>query len=166
MTPGKYKYCPHCGHELKEIVVERRLRKRCQKCKRMFYVNPLPVVSSILVNTENEVLLVLRKNDPYKDMWCLPMGFAEVDENIQQAALRELEEEANLTGCVIRLIDAETEHNLFYGNIVILAYEVENTGGELKAGDDAKDARFFPINDLPELPFKANLTAIRKYQES
>ena len=166
MTPGKYMYCPHCGRELEEAIIEQRLRERCPKCERVFYVNPLPVVSCLLVNSEGKILLVLRKNDPYKDMWCLPMGFAEVDENIQQAALRELEEETNVKGRVIRLLDAETVVSSHYGNMVIMAYEVEYVSGKIKAGDDAKDVRFFPINDLPELAFKANLSAIKKYQES
>jgi ADP-ribose pyrophosphatase YjhB (NUDIX family) len=166
MTPGKYMYCPHCGRELEESIIEQRLRERCPKCERVFYVNPLPVVSCLLVNSEGKILLVLRKNDPHKNMWCLPMGFAEVDENIQQAALRELEEETNVKGRVIRLLDAETAVSSHYGNMVIIAYEVEYVSGEIKAGDDARDVRFFPMNDLPELAFKANLTAVRKYQES
>lgn len=166
MTTAEYMYCPHCGRALEQAVIEQRLRKRCPKCERVFYVNPLPVVSCLLVNAEGKILLVLRKNDPYKDMWSLPMGFAEVDENIQQAALRELEEETNVKGRVIRLLDAETEVSPHYGNMLIMAYEVEYLSGRIKAGDDAKDVRFFPINDLPQLPFKANLAAIKKYLQT
>ena len=159
-------YCPYCGGELEEAIIEQRLRKHCAKCERVVYVNPLPVVGCLLVNSEGEILLVLRKHDPCKDMWCLPMGFAEVDEDIQQAALRELEEETHVKGRVIRLLDAATEDSSHYGNMVVITYEVEYVSGEIKAGDDAKDARFFPIDDLPELAFKANVTAVRKYQES
>ncbi len=164
MAPEKYMYCPYCAREVVEAIIEDRLRNHCPKCERVFYVNPLPVVSCLLANSEGKILLVLRKNNPYKDMWCLPMGFAEVDENIQQAALRELEEETNVKGSVIRLLDAQTEDCSHYGNLVVMTYEVECVSGEIKAGDDAKDARFFSINDLPELAFQANLTAVKKYR--
>lgn len=51
MAPGKYIYCPHCGRELEEAIIEQRLRERCPECERVFYVNPLPVVSCLLVNS-------------------------------------------------------------------------------------------------------------------
>lgn len=165
MIREKYMYCPHCGRKAQETMIEDRLRKHCPQCEQIFYANPLPVVSCLLVNPEGEILLVLRKNDPYKGMWCLPMGFAEVDETIQQAALRELKEETSVKGRIVGLLDAETEHDPHYGNMLIITYEAEHVGGEIKAGDDAKDVRFFPINNLPDLAFKANLTAIQKYQQ-
>ena len=141
------------------------LRPHCQKCDEIFYLNPLPVVSTIVTNDRKEVLLVLRKKQPNKGMWCLPMGFVEIDETIETAALRELEEEAGIKGRIVRLLDAQTSHSSFYGNVIILCYEAEQVAGEIKAGDDAEDARFFPMNDLPELAFEANKKAIREYQE-
>ena len=157
-------YCTHCSKKLEVAVIEGRNRKRCRECETVFYVNPLPVVSTLLVNSNREILLILRKNEPHKDSWCLPIGFAEVDESIQGAALRELEEETGVKGRIVRLLDAQTEDNSFYGNLLILYYEVEQIGGEIKAGDDAKDARFFPIADFPALAFESNEKVIRKYQ--
>ncbi len=66
--------------------------KFCPACETFFYENPLPVVSAIL-ESDRHVALVKRKNEPCKGEWCLPSGFAESGESIEDAALRELEEE-------------------------------------------------------------------------
>ena len=165
MTNKPYTYCPYCKEKLESNVIDGCKREHCPVCDTIFYINPLPVVSTLLVNANREILLILRKNEPHKDMWCLPIGFVEVDESIQGAALRELEEEAGIKGRIIRLLDAQTSHDSFYGNMLILCYEAEQVAGEIKAGDDAKDARFFSIADFPELAFEANKKAIREYQE-
>ena len=53
------------------------------------------------------MLLVKRKHDPFKGLWCLPMGFAESGESIESAALRELEEEAGIQGKILGLVNVE-----------------------------------------------------------
>ncbi len=89
------------------------------------------------VNDNREILLVKRRNELYKGMWCLPMGFAETGEDVRGAALRELEEEAGIEGEVVRLIDVDTVDNYYYGSLAIVTYEVKAVGGILKPGDDA-----------------------------
>lgn len=165
MANKPYTYCPHCGEKLESAVIDGRVRERCRRCETVFYVNPLPVVSSVLVNAKREVLLTLRKNEPYKNRWCLPIGFAEADESIEDAALRELEEETGVKGRIVRLLDAQTANDSFYGNMLVLCYEVEYVNGEIRAGDDAQEARFFPIDDIPKLAFKSNEKALEKYRE-
>ena len=54
------------------------------------------VTATMVIHTNTEVLLVRRKNHPYKGYWCLPGGFAEPYESIEDAGLRELEEETGL----------------------------------------------------------------------
>ncbi len=135
------------------------------QCANVFYENPLPVASSIVVNENREVLLVKRKNEPYQGMWCLPIGFAEADEEVKDAALRELREEAGIEGKVVRLVDVDTVDNYFYGSLAIVTYEVTHTGGTPAAGDDAVEARFFPVSELPPLAWSSNEKAIRIYVE-
>ncbi len=153
-------YCTHCGTRLTKKHIEDRERDYCPACDTVFYENPLPVASSIVVNDKREILLVKRKNDPYRDMWCLPIGFAESHEKLQEAALRELKEEAGIDGQIIQLIDVDTVDNYFYGSLAIVTYEVKKTGGDVKAGDDAADARYFPINETPPLAWSSNEKAI------
>jgi 8-oxo-dGTP diphosphatase len=154
------KYCCYCGKTVTKKITENKPRDYCKNCKTVFYENPLPVACCIVANENREVLLVKRKKDPYKDMWCLPIGFAESGEEVKQAALRELFEETGLMGDIIRLIDVDTVENYFYGSLAIVTYEVKITGGMLAPGDDATDAAYFPINSLPELAWSSNEKAV------
>jgi 8-oxo-dGTP diphosphatase len=153
-------YCPYCSEPVIRRQVEGKDRDMCSSCTTVFYENPLPVACAIVVNEQRQVLLVKRKKQPYKDMWCLPIGFAESGEEVKDAALRELEEEAGITGEIVRLIDVDTVDNDFYGSLAIVTYEVRATGGELKPGDDAIDAQYFPILDLPPLAWSSNEKAV------
>lgn len=153
-------FCCFCGSGVTQRHIEGKWRDYCERCDTVFYENPLPVASSIVVNEEREVLLVRRKNEPYRDMWCLPIGFAETGEEIREAALRELQEEAGVRGEIVRLIDVDTVENYFYGSLAIVTYEVRLTEGVPKPGDDAADARYFPLDTIPPLAWSSNEKAI------
>jgi 8-oxo-dGTP diphosphatase len=161
----KRKFCSYCGNDITSQEQDGKLRDYCSRCKTFYYENPLPVASTIVVNENREVLLVKRKKDPYKTMWCLPIGFAESGEDVSDAALRELKEEAGINGAIVRLIDVDTVDNDFYGSLAIVTYEVRMTGGYVRPGDDASDAKYFPILDLPELAWSSNTKAINIYRE-
>ena len=156
-------YCPYCSEPVVRRRVEGKLRDLCMGCTTVFYENPLPVACALVVNSAREVLLVRRRKEPYKDMWCLPIGFAESGEEVKDAALREFEEEAGVTGRIVRLIDVDTVDNDYYGSLAIVTYEVRATGGEPTPGDDASDAQYFPITELPELAWSSNEKAVRIY---
>jgi len=161
--PRQRKYCPYCGSDVARKNIGGKLREHCPNCDTIFYENPLPVASSILVNEDREVLLVKRRNEPYKGMWCLPIGFAETGEDIHDAALRELKEETGVVGEIVRLTDVDTIDNYFYGSLAIVTYEVKKERGEIIPGDDAIDARYFPIMDHPSLAWSSNEKAIQIY---
>lgn len=159
------KYCSYCGITIQKHFIDDKDRDYCVQCKTVYYENPLPVASCILINNKREVLLVKRKKDPYKDMWCLPIGFAESGEEVKDAALRELREETGLFGEIVKLIDVDTIENYFYGSLAIITYEVQCIGGELAPGDDASDVRYFPINETPALAWSSNSKAIALFLE-
>ena len=103
-----------------------------------------------------EVLLVQRSNEPYKGCWALPGGFVEEDEDLKDAAARELEEE---TGVMARVLD---EFGAWgkpgrdpRGRTVTIAYlaVVGPDSPREQAGDDAAVARWFSSDDLPPLAF-------------
>lgn len=126
------------------------------------YKFPRPAVTvDILVfrKSMNEVLLIKRLHDPFEGKWALPGGFMDMDETLEEAALRELEEETGLTGIELKQLhvfsglDRDPRHRTvsvaFYGIL-------ENDQAIASAGSDAKEAKWFKVDDLPPMAFDHN----------
>lgn len=156
-------FCRWCGRQLDSRMVEGRVREVCGVCGRIHYINPLPVASILLPNEHKEVLLVKRGREPHKGMWCLPIGFAEVGETISEAARRELREEAGVEAEIIGLLDVSSHHEPIYGDLLIVTFEGRWTGGAPRPGDDADQALWFSIQELPRLAFDAQARAMQRY---
>ncbi len=138
-----------------------RPRDVCSACGTIFYQNPLPAAGALVLDDLRRVLLVKRKYPPGEGMWCLPIGFAELGETIAEAALRELREETGVTGRVMRLIDVDSSYGPFYGDVLVVTFEVEKLLGMERPGDDAEEVDYFPLDQLPPLAFSHNEKAIR-----
>lgn len=130
------------------------------KLKKMFsYEFPRPGLTVDLVILYKDVddikiLLIKRRNDPYKDYWALPGGYVEQGEDLEQAAKRELEEETGITDVNFRQIGAFGDPKRDpRGWTVTVAFTSYVDKMDAKAGDDAKDAKWFSINELPQLAF-------------
>lgn len=158
--PLKPEYCAQCGHAVTTRPVEGRQRVVCPACGHIFYENPLPVAAAVVLNERREVLLVKRKREPHQGRWCLPMGFAEKGETIEVAALRELHEETGVQGAVLRLLDADSFESSYYGDLLVVTFEIRKLGGAEQPGDDADDVRYFPLAQHPPLAFNANDKAL------
>ena len=159
------KHCLYCGGEITKKSEDGVLRDFCPCCNSYFYENPLPVVSTI-VESSRQILLVKRGRAPSKGLWCLPSGFAEAGESIEEAALRELKEETGIKGKIIKLLDVDSYKSRFYGDLLFLTFVAEQSGGKLCAGDDCSQARFWPANKLPPLAFRSNKRALDAYIKS
>ena len=153
-------FCNFCGNRLGKGVVEGRERQVCGTCGQVYYENPLPVVSVIVSNGKGELLLVKRAEEPAKGMWCFPIGFAEVGESIEEAALRELKEESGVEGRIVGLLDVCSDQTGTYGEVVVVTFRAEKVGGAEAAGDDACDVGYFPSAHLPELAFGSQKRAL------
>lgn len=125
---SRYRFCPICAGNLIREVIEERLRLRCQKCGEIHYENPKPSVALLCRNERGEILLALRNVDPAAGRWCLPGGFLEMGETVEQAALRELKEETGLEGRITRVVGAASKLNGYYGDVVVIAFEVQVEG--------------------------------------
>jgi len=154
------KFCPYCGYKLVRKMLEGRERLYCSRCEKIYYENPTPVVAVIARDDEGKILLIKRKIGPRKGEWALPSGFMEIEETPTQAALRELAEETGLKGKYKKLIGVYSNTSEIHGYLVTIIYEVEIVGGKLCAGDDAEEAEFFVVNQLPPLAFQSHREAL------
>lgn len=124
------------------------------------YVAPALTVDAVLLKGNArggaDVLLVRRGREPFKGAWAIPGGFVEVGERVEDAARRELVEETGLRGDILELLgvysDPERDPR---GHTVSVVY-VMKVGGIVDvgvAGDDADEARWFPLDAPPAVAF-------------
>ncbi len=124
------------------------------------YEYPRPsytVDATIIAKQDQKVLLILRKHDPFAGKWAFPGGFMDMDETPKEAIVRELEEETHITG--VELTQFKT-----YGALgrdprgrtistLFLGFVEHTTDVKAKGGDDAAEAKWFPLNQIPDLAF-------------
>ena len=155
-----YKYCPVCSAELEMKQLDDRARPVCGQCGFVHYRNPAPAAGVVLVE-DGQLLWVQRKFEPRVGAWTLPAGFLEYDEHVEACAIRETKEETGLDVDLIRLFGAYMAMDDPRAQVVLLLYLARRTGGELVPGDDAVDARFFPLDgEPPPIAFRAHKLAL------
>lgn len=103
----------------------------------------------------DKILLVKRKNDPYGGSWALPGGFLHKDEPLEKGAARELQEETGVKVDELHQIRAfgKVDRDPRGRTISIAFYGEVREQKKVKGADDAEEADWFLINDLPELGF-------------
>lgn len=128
------------------------------------YVGHEPLIglgaTTLVFNEKNELLLNLRSDT---NTWGIPGGSMELEETIEETAIRELKEEAGITADELELVTVLSgkEYYFEYPNgdkmsTVIVLFKVLNYSGEIKVSDnESKKLKFFSLNDLPDMESRA-----------
>jgi 8-oxo-dGTP diphosphatase len=122
------------------------------------YPRPALTVDAIIYVKDSErfsLLLIKRGREPFLGQWALPGGFVEMDELLEESCLRELKEETGLQLSDIRqykVFDA-VDRDPRGRTISVIFYAELESQKEVRGGDDAALARWFPFFDLPQMAF-------------
>jgi len=123
------------------------------RISKIFVTVDVVLIKNIL--NRQQLLLIQRKKEPFQNFWALPGGFVDENEDLETAALRELSEETGIR------ISAATQLKAFgkphrdpRGHMISVAFlAFADQNAVAIAADDAADAKWFSLNDLPKLAF-------------
>lgn len=109
--------------------------------------NPLPTVD-IIIEIGGRVVLIERQNPPHG--WALPGGFVDYGESLESAAVREASEETSLEVELIEQFHSYSDPRRDLRHHTVSTVFIAAAQGEPRGADDAKTARLFHENDLPD----------------
>lgn len=127
--------------------------------KNFCYKYPHPAVTADCVifgfdGIKLKVLLIERGIEPYKGKWAFPGGFVNMDESCEEGALRELKEETGLSTAYIEQFHTFSDPQRDpRERIITVAYFALVRIQEVKGGDDAAQAAWFALDEVPQLAF-------------
>lgn len=145
-----FTFCPRCGSE--HFFLQKNFRT-CRDCHLEYYVNSKPSVAVLLYNDNNEVLLVVRGNEPGKGFYDLPGGFVDPGETLEIAAVREIQEELGLAIESMTYVTSAAGQYIYtgvnyYTTECIFSAQV-SSGTQLVAADDVASYAWFKKEDIP-----------------
>ncbi len=123
------------------------------------YPRPAVCVDAIIYcKTDNTILLIERKNEPYKNNWALPGGFVDENEDLIDAVNRELCEETFVKNISLQQFKTYGKPGRDpRGHVIsVVFFGICHIKPPIKSGDDAKNARWFKLDNLPKLAFDHN----------
>ena len=113
---------------------------------------PLIAVDIVIKRKDGTVVLIKRKNEPFKDFYAVPGGFVEYGERVEDAAVREAEEETGLKVRLVKLVGVYSEPNRDpRGHVISIAFLAEEIGGKLHPSTDAKEVKAFNPSVIPSM---------------
>src|SRR6266540_1267713 len=159
-------FCSRCGSKLTfgSVPGEDRHRLACADCGHIFYVNPRLVVTTLPITDDGEIVLIRRGIEPGLGSWAQPGGFLEVDETVNQAAIRETWEE---TGLLVEPGEIVGLYTRLEASVVTIVFEARIVGGTAAPTPEATEVVAYRPDALPwpEIAFKTTIWALRDWME-
>lgn len=154
-------FCASCGTRLVQRDSDGRVRPVCPDCGRIVYYDP-KVAAACVIERDGQILMVKRAVPTRYGFWCMPGGYVDRGEPVEDAAAREVWEETGLKVEVGQLIGVFSDA----GNpVVVVAYAAREIGGELIPGPESLEAGYFDPEALPELAFARDEQIITRWQQ-
>ena len=159
----RYRFCPACGSslELQRLRPDEPARLICSKCSGVVYLDP-KVVTCVILEIGDRILLMRRKRTGDSDKWLLPGGYVDEGEPVEQAAIREIREEVSLDITLDGLVGVFS-----YAGWppVIIVYSARLDKAEPEAGEETEDLDLFTRDEIPwnNLAFPSTRDALLAY---
>jgi ADP-ribose pyrophosphatase YjhB (NUDIX family) len=164
--PGEFVYCPMCTTELEQRRVGGRERSACPSCRFIHFRNPGVGVAALVEDEDGRILMIRRgPRATQPGLWAIPAGYVDYGEDVREAAARELLEE---TGLEITIGDPVFVASNFHDPAKLTVgiwFHGTMVGGRLEAGDDADEAGFFALDDLPPLAFDTDVALFARLRD-
>lgn len=138
-------FCSRCATPMATVVLGGKERSQCPACGFVHWRNPAPV-GMALIEHQGKLVLIRRSEAPLANYWAPPAGYVECGESVPDAVCREANEECGLLIELDGLVGVYSQADV---DVLIIAYRAHSIGGQLRAGDDASDARLFAVTELP-----------------
>lgn len=165
IEPPEFRFCPKCGHPLSLKNLEGEERKFCLSCEWIYYPHAAGAAGAVILQ-EGKVLLLKRTITPHRGKWDLPAGYIQFGEHPEEAMIRETQEEAGLQVKAKELIgiyqaveDPRQPGHFFF------AYLAESEKGPVTPGNEASEAGWFDLDQLPPLAWEVHAKALAKIRE-
>jgi len=136
--------------------------EQCPNCER--FANRGVSIDAVIINN-NQILLIQRGVEPNKGYWGTPGGYVSWDESTEETVKREVKEETGLEVIETKLVGVYSSPSRHPKQVINLVYLTKVNGGEPKHSDDAMDAKWFLLDELPKqmaLDHKHNIQDARK----
>ncbi|MBT8070333.1 MAG: NUDIX hydrolase [Gammaproteobacteria bacterium] len=156
-------FCSSCGSNLVKLVPRNDDRQRhvCSDCGTVHYQNP-KIVTGCLPVWQESVLLCRRAIEPRSGYWTVPAGFMELNETVEQGAIRETWEEARAR---VELLAPYSMFNLTHVNQLYIIFRARLKDLDFRPGPESKEVRLFAEHEIPwdELAFGTVRHTLRFY---
>ena len=159
-----FEFCPKCATPMVMRIDDSKERPVCPSCGYVQYRNPAPAAGAVVFDN-GRLLLVKRAHEPYIGKWTIPAGFMEWGESPEETTVRELKEETNLEVEIQGLFHVYAGSDDPRTRAVLILYFAISVTSEVIAGDDASDARWFALDELPsddKIAFESHRRAIAR----
>lgn len=133
-------------------MIEERDREVCPKCGWIHY-KQYKVSAGVRIEKDGCLLLVQRGLEPWEGKWYMPAGYLEIDEEPDQAAVREAFEETGLNVKTLNLAGVYTYDDDPRGNGIVFLYDAEILGGKMQVTAETSQIGFFSVSEIAQLEF-------------
>jgi len=159
-----FRFCPACGGTLepRQLKAGEPLRPVCTRCGYVHYLDPKVAVGTVILTTDEKIVLVRRAIEPGYGLWVFPGGYVDRGEEITTAAIREAREESGLD---VRLDGLINIYSYPGRPIVVVVYKASVIAGELRIDEESLEAGLFARREIPwdQLAFRSTHEALEDF---